>query len=155
MRDDQKTYHKMSLKELTKLSPFLDWVAYFREAFAPIRRNITEAEQIIVYSPEFMGNLSILISNYLKEDSKKTWVSSKRYSMFSKQYLCSVLVNTIVWSVVQPLITYLSKPFREAAKAFSQALIGSEGTTSQWRYCISDTGSVLGMLVRLQLISLV
>ena len=42
------------------------------------------------------------------------------------------------------MVTYLSKPFRDAAKAFNQALIGTEGTTSQWRYCISDTGSVLG-----------
>lgn len=42
------------------------------------------------------------------------------------------------------MVSYLSKPFREAAKVFSQALVGSEGTTSQWRYCISDTGSVLG-----------
>lgn len=53
-------------------------------------------------------------------------------------------MNTIVWSVVQPLVSYLSKPFREAAKVFSQVLIGGEGTTSKWRYCISDTGSVMG-----------
>ena len=72
MRDDQKTYHKMTLKELNKLSPFLNWVAYFREAFSPIRRNITEAEPIIVYSPEFMGNLSVLIADYMSEDTKKT-----------------------------------------------------------------------------------
>lgn len=56
----------------------------------------------------------------------------------------SVLVNSIVWSVVQPLVSYLSKPFREAAKTFSQVLVGGEGTTSKWRYCIGDTGSVMG-----------
>lgn len=72
MIDDQKTYHKKTLKELNKLSPFLDWVKYFREAFAPIRRNITENEKIIVYAPEFMGNLSILMNNYLKDETNKT-----------------------------------------------------------------------------------
>ncbi|KAH9399044.1 Endothelin-converting enzyme 2 [Tyrophagus putrescentiae] len=127
MRDDQKTYHKMTLAELTALSPFLNWAAYFREAFLPVGRNITDAEPIIVYSPEYMGNLSALITDYQRTDYNKT-----------------VLVNSIVWSVVQPLVSYLSKPFREAAKTFSQVLVGGEGTTSKWRYCIGDTGSVMG-----------
>lgn len=87
MRDDQKTYHKMSLKELTALSPFLDWVLYFREAFTPIRRNITEAEPIIVYSPEYMGNLSALITDYLKDDYNKTYDLSVRYPHLSSFFL--------------------------------------------------------------------
>ena len=45
------------------------------------------------------------------------------------------------------MVTYLSKPFRDAAKTFTQVLIGSEGSSSQWRYCISDTSSVLGFAV--------
>lgn len=72
MRDDQKTYHKMTLKELTKLSPFLDWTLYFQEAFLPIRRTISSNETIIVYSPDYMGNLSVLIADYLQNDLKKT-----------------------------------------------------------------------------------
>ena len=127
LRDDEKSYHKMTLKELTMLSPFLDWVLYFKKAFSAINRNITENEKIIVYTPDYIGNLSILLNEYQSDNYKKT-----------------VMVNTIVWSVVQPMVSYLSKPFRDAAKQFSQALIGSEGTTTQWRYCISDTGSLLG-----------
>lgn len=73
LRDDQKTYHKMTLIELTKLSPFLDWVAYFREAFMPIRRNITKFEPIIVYSPEYFGNLTNLIGEYLVNNYNKTY----------------------------------------------------------------------------------
>ena len=72
MRDDQKTYHKMTLKQLNKLSPFLDWVPYFHEAFGPIHLNITENEQIIVYSPDYMANLSTLITESLASDFKKT-----------------------------------------------------------------------------------
>lgn len=74
MRDDQKTYHKMTLAELTALSPFLNWATYFREAFLPVGRNITDAEPIIVYSPEYMGNLSALITDYLRTDYNKTCV---------------------------------------------------------------------------------
>lgn len=61
----------MSLKDLTKLSPFLDWVAYFKEAFTPVRRNITENESIIVYAPEYFGNLSTLMTEYSNNDYKK------------------------------------------------------------------------------------
>nr|XP_027199994.1 endothelin-converting enzyme homolog isoform X2 [Dermatophagoides pteronyssinus] len=130
LRDDQKTYHKMKLSELNKLAPFIDWIGYFREAFAPIKREINENESIVVYSPEFFSNLSKLIEQHLSDNDNKT-----------------ILVNTIVWSVVQPMVTYLSKPFRDAAKTFTQVLIGSEGSSSQWRYCISDTSSVLGFAV--------
>lgn len=70
------------------------------------------------------------------------------FTFDSKFCLCyRALVNTIVWTVVQPLTSYLSKQFREASRAFSQALYGTEGVTSRWRYCIADTGSVLGFAV--------
>ncbi|KPM08141.1 endothelin-converting enzyme 2-like protein 2 [Sarcoptes scabiei] len=126
LRDDQKTYHKMLLKDLNKLSPFLNWVQYFKEAFIPINRDINENESIVVYSPEYFGNLSKLILEH-QDDYNKT-----------------VIANTIIWSIVQPLVSYLSKPFKDAAKSFTQVLIGSEGSTSQWRFCISDTSNVLG-----------
>lgn len=69
--------------------------------------------------------------------------------IFRLTFVCPrrALVNTIVWTVVQPLTSYLSKQFRDAGKAFSQALYGTEGVTSKWRYCIADTGSVLGFAV--------
>lgn len=72
LRDDQKTYHKMQLSDLNKLAPFIDWIAYFKEAFAPIKREITEKEPIVVYSPEFFGNLSELIEQHLSDNDNKT-----------------------------------------------------------------------------------
>lgn len=72
-RDDKKRdNHKMSLKDLIKLSPFLDWVAFYREAFAPIRRNITENEIVLVNAQQYLGNLSNLFNDYLQNDTKKT-----------------------------------------------------------------------------------
>lgn len=74
LRDDQKTYHKMKLSELNKLAPFIDWIGYFREAFAPIKREINENESIVVYSPEFFSNLSKLIEQHLSDNDNKTYV---------------------------------------------------------------------------------
>lgn len=38
----------------------------------------------------------------------------------------------------------LSKDFRDAAKILRRALIGSEGSETPWRYCVSDTNNVMG-----------
>lgn len=130
-RDDKKRdNHKMSLKDLIKLSPFLDWVAFYREAFAPIRRNITENEIVLVNAQQYLGNLSNLFNDYLQNDTKKT-----------------TLVNTLVWSAIYQLSNYLSKPFRDATKAFNLAMEGTEGQTNRWRNCIAESGSVLSYAI--------
>ena len=57
---------------------------------------------------------------------------------------CRILANYLGWSVVQSLTSCLSKPFREASKILRKALMGSEGSESPWRYCVSDTNGVMG-----------
>lgn len=56
----------------------------------------------------------------------------------------SVLANYFGWSVAHSLCMTLSKEFRDAAKILRRALIGSEGSESPWRYCVSDTNNVMG-----------
>lgn len=53
----------------------------------------------------------------------------------------------MVWQTVRSLTACLSKPFREAYKGLRKALIGAEGGEEQWRYCVTDTNTVLGMAV--------
>lgn len=57
---------------------------------------------------------------------------------------CSVVSNYLAWSLVQSLVSRLSKPFRDASKILRKALVGSEGGESPWRYCVSDTNEVIG-----------
>lgn len=63
-RDDERSYHKYTLKQLNELCPIIDWVQYFRFSFDPINYTITEDEQIIVYSPEYLTAMSALIHRY-------------------------------------------------------------------------------------------
>lgn len=55
-----------------------------------------------------------------------------------------VLGNYLVWSAAQTLTPTLSKSFRDASKILRKALIGSEGSETPWRYCVSDTNNVMG-----------
>ncbi|CAG2111753.1 unnamed protein product, partial [Medioppia subpectinata] len=126
-RDDESTYHKMTLKELKMKCKAIDWVSYYRRAFGQIGREITENEQIVIYSPQYMSNLSDLIEEHLRDEQKKI-----------------VVANYLGWSVVQTMTSCLAKPFREASKILRKALMGSEGTESPWRYCVTDTNGVMG-----------
>lgn len=55
-----------------------------------------------------------------------------------------ILNNYLVWQTVKTLTGYLSKAFRDAYKGLRKALFGSEGGEEPWKFCVSDTNSVLG-----------
>lgn len=126
-RDEEKAYHIMSISELQNLAPFIQWSHYFNAAFRLVDRKILNKENVVVYSPSFMSNLSALITEYSKSPENKT-----------------VINNYLVWQTVRTVTPYLSKVFRDAYKGLRKALLGSEGGEQPWRYCISDTNNVLG-----------
>ncbi|KAG9508882.1 hypothetical protein GZH46_02612, partial [Fragariocoptes setiger] len=186
-RDDERMYHKYTLRELNEKSPFLNWTKYFADAFdyhsstpkpiiphtmrnttgshsnnsnrfnsnsnnnnsnnnqqprvsatdeissnfehtqIQIRHKITDKEHVVIYSPEYFEKLSGLVKFYLRDNHGKT-----------------VLANYLAWSVVQSLVSTMPKQYREASKILRRALIGSEGQEITWRYCVSDTNSVMG-----------
>lgn len=78
-RDDERTYHKMKIKDLGNKCDAIDWVSYFRYAFKHINRDITEEEEIVVYSPDYLTNLSALI---------KQQTSDERGKMYHLQLAC-------------------------------------------------------------------
>ncbi|VVC45563.1 Hypothetical protein CINCED_3A014184 [Cinara cedri] len=126
-RDEEKAYHIMSITELQILAPFIKWNEYFNSAFRKVNRKIFPKENVVVYSPSFLTNLTQLINEYSKSPENKT-----------------VINNYLVWQTVRTVTPYLSKVFRDAYKGLRKALLGSEGGEEPWRYCISDTNNVLG-----------
>ncbi|XP_076306637.1 M13 family metallopeptidase neprilysin 3 isoform X2 [Tachypleus tridentatus] len=126
-KDEEKLYHKMTIGQLQKIAPVVDWVQYLNHGFKQIGRKIDNSDNIVVYAPDFLENMSSLITNYLSTPEGKT-----------------ILNNYLGWSIVQGLVSCLSKPFREASKILRKALIGSEGGETPWRYCVGDTNNVIG-----------
>lgn len=91
------------------------------------KHRITDDENIVIYSPEYFDDLSILILQYAETEKGKV-----------------TLANYMAWSVIQSLIATLPKNFRDASKILRKALIGSEGIEVSWRYCVTDTNQVMG-----------
>lgn len=91
------------------------------------RHRITENEQVVIYSPEFFEELSKLIQEYEQTERGKRTIA-----------------NYMAWSVIQSLVATLPKSFRDASRPLRKALIGSEGIEVSWRYCVSETNTVMG-----------
>lgn len=99
-RDEEKAYHLFSISELQNLAPFvrelirnsiyvyspillrntkkqllllqIQWNHYFNAAFRLVDRKITNKENVVVYSPSFIANLSLLINEYSNSPENKT-----------------------------------------------------------------------------------
>lgn len=126
-RDEEKLYHKMTIAQLQKISPVINWVDYFNVAFEQVGKEIKSEDYIVVYAPVYLANMSALVSQHLATKEGKI-----------------ILGNYLIWHLVKSLTTCLSKPFRDAGKILQKALVGSDGGEEPWRFCVSDTNSVIG-----------
>ncbi|XP_060533581.1 endothelin-converting enzyme homolog isoform X2 [Cylas formicarius] len=130
-RDEEKFYHNMTVAELQLLAPFIDWRSFFGNALRTVNRKVGPKEPVIVYAPEYLQNLTLLIKEYQSSEAGN-----------------NTLNNYLVWQTVRSFVPYLSKVFRDAYKGLRVALYGSDGGEEpQWRYCIQDTNTVLGFAI--------
>lgn len=61
----------MTLKELQDKAPFIDWRDHFDDAFRLVKRKITEKEKVVVYAPEFLEKLTVVVKEYNSTDKGK------------------------------------------------------------------------------------
>lgn len=122
MRDPYLTYNKLSVDELSRNSPQLNW----KETLQTL--GIGGVDTVLINNPVFFTKASDLIKNISLED----W----------KTYL--------EWNVLKNSASKLSTPFVDANFAFNQALSGQKVITPRWQrsFQIIDrsVGDLLGQL---------
>lgn len=70
-RNEEAMYHSMTLRQLAKLAPFLNWTAHFDDAMKMVGQRVTDEEVVVVYAPDFLKNLSdIILKMEQTEDGK-------------------------------------------------------------------------------------
>ncbi|XP_071145795.1 endothelin-converting enzyme homolog isoform X1 [Mytilus edulis] len=126
-RDEEKIYHKITIGKLQENSTFVNWNKFFNKLFSAVNIKLTPAEPIVAYSPKFLKEISDLVEDTMKTEKGRRTVQ-----------------NYLVVHVIKTMANYLSRPFRDARKILTEALSGVTGGDELWRYCISDTDSVLG-----------
>ncbi|XP_015774671.1 PREDICTED: endothelin-converting enzyme 1-like [Acropora digitifera] len=119
LRNMEKIYHKMTVADLQQLAPAISWLDYMNTMFSS---PVTHEELVIVYTPEYLKNMSNLVI-----------MTDRR-----------ILANYMVWHLIKPLVDELSKPFRDASLELMKAEKGVEGNAPQWKTCVVKTDAVMG-----------
>jgi len=113
-RDAEKTYHKLTVARLQKLSPGVDWASYFVRTHAP------KVKTLIVGQPEFFKGVSRLLGNTpLKE-----------------------LKTYLEWHVISDASSLLSNRFIKENFKYAQVLTGQKKMRAPWRRALGATGVV-------------
>lgn len=63
-RDEETLYNQMTISELQKISSFINWREHFADAFSIINRKVTDDELVVVYAPEYLKKLTIVVNEY-------------------------------------------------------------------------------------------
>jgi len=120
-RDSEKVYHKLTLAQLQKLCPAVDWKLYFASTLVP------SIQSLIVGQPEFFKALSKIIETTLLEDLK----------------------TYLEWRVVSDLSPLLSDRFVKENFTYASVLTGQKKMRALWRRALGATGIVGEALGRL------
>jgi putative endopeptidase len=116
LRDPANTDHKMTYAEFTKLTPTMDWDAYFAAA------KISRAD-LNVAEPAFMKE----VDRQLRETALADW----------RTYL--------TWQLLNGEADALAKPFVEENFAFQgKYLSGAAEIKPRWKRCAESTDNLLG-----------
>ncbi len=119
-RDPWANYHKLSLAQLGKLSPTIDWKAQFVAMGVPVQ------DTVIVGQPEFFRQLDSCLSVARLSE----WQALLR------------------WNVVTALAPNLSRPFdQENFRFYGTVLSGTKSQRPRWKRTLDDAEAAIGELV--------
>jgi putative endopeptidase len=116
-RDPQKTFHKMTVKELAAASPAFSWDQYIAASGAP------KFDALNVAVPEFVKGMNDVVARESLDDLK-TYMS---------------------WHVLHLAAPFLPQPFvDENFNFYGKQLTGAKQLRPRWRRCVNFTDGDLG-----------
>ncbi|MBB6239337.1 putative endopeptidase [Pedobacter sp. AK013] len=119
MRDPYATYNKLTVAELNKKTPDINWTIYLPKF------KIKNQDTVLVASPKFMTSLDGMLKSVPVND----W----------QTYL--------EWNILKGSASSLSSPFVKASFAFTQAQTGQKVQTPRWQRMSSLTDGTIGELL--------
>ncbi|XP_003739567.2 neprilysin-2 [Galendromus occidentalis] len=124
-RNISALYNKMTLRDLKKLAPSIEWDTYFNKLLVD---PISDNEQINVAVPKFV----VQVADLLNTTDKRT------------------LANYMIWRVVLQSYATLGKAWRDRLLEFNAALSGKTRESPRWEQCMTSlTGSMALSLANL------
>jgi len=120
LRDPNKTYNRLDITGLKKLTPKIDWDGYFKAMGHP------EVTQINVATPEFYSGLEKILGS--TDDA--------------------TMQAYLRWKVLRDAAAALPKSFdQENFAFFAQTLQGQKEQQPRWKRCVIQTDGALGEIL--------
>ncbi|KAJ8787172.1 hypothetical protein J1605_000515 [Eschrichtius robustus] len=117
--DPMLLYNKMTLAQIQNNfsleisgKPF-SWSNFTNEIMSTVNINIPNEEDVVVYAPEYLTKLKLILTKYSTRD----------------------LQNLMSWRFIMDLVSSLSRTYKESRNAFRKALYGTTSETATWRRC--------------------
>ncbi|XP_051839020.1 neprilysin [Antechinus flavipes] len=120
-------YNKMTLGQVQNNftlvidgKPF-NWANYTNEIMSTVNINVANEEAVIVYAPEYLTKLKLILTKYSPRD----------------------LQNFMSWRLIMDLVSSLSRNYKETRNAFRKALYGTTSETATWRRCVNYVNGIM------------
>jgi len=120
MRDPQKLYNKISVKQLGALAPAVDWSAYFKAVGLPALASATAT--VDVSQPAFMRQFNALLTNTPIE----TWRAYVR------------------WNYLRDAAPWLGQKFYDESFAFMSKFTGTKVPQPRWKRASQAVDGAMG-----------
>ncbi|XP_021018755.1 endothelin-converting enzyme-like 1 [Mus caroli] len=119
-RDVSSVYNKVTLGQLQKITPHLQWKWLLDQIF---QEDFSEEEEVVLLATDYMQQVSQLIRSTPRR----------------------ILHNYLVWRVVVVLSEHLSPPFREALHELAKEMEGNDKPQELARVCLGQANRHFGM----------
>ncbi|XP_004523569.1 neprilysin-4 isoform X1 [Ceratitis capitata] len=115
-----KLYNRMTLNQLHKAVPEINWLRYLSILQD---RNVRDSEEVVIYALEYMNDLVGLLRT-----SDPTTIS-----------------NYLLWRFVRHRINNVDDRFEDTKQKFYHSLFGREESPQRWKVCIAQVNTNMGM----------
>ncbi|KAI9301251.1 hypothetical protein BJ944DRAFT_187061 [Cunninghamella echinulata] len=122
--DRTKTYNPLTLSELTKLSPIIDWDLLLTDLQPP---STPHQDTVIVNSPTYIGNITVSL---IEKATPET------------------ILGYLLWRVVDGYVVALGEDIRKPSQKLNAVLQGTNAKVTQprWETCLKQVDESVGFL---------
>lgn len=121
--DTSAIYRKLTLPQLQKEVPEIDWREYLQETVGDIK--LKRDEPVVVYALPYLTSLGKILKN-----------TDRR-----------VIHNYLLWRLVMSMMTHMIDEYQRERVEFRKILLGIQSERHRWSQCVEWTNKKLGMAV--------
>ncbi|XP_068998610.1 kell blood group glycoprotein isoform X1 [Embiotoca jacksoni] len=118
----RQLHQRMTIKELQKQAPAIDWLGCLQAAFHPL--SLSEDDHVLLHNLPYIVKMSRIINKWLNKHELSTRGPVHTY---------------MVLNLLHTLMPAMDSRFSEPAKNFSVALGNTDGVAPRWKHCVLET----------------